>query len=370
MKMKIKDIIVSDRIRKDLGDIQDLASDIETNGLINPIVVNKDNRLLAGERRLEAVKSLGWEEVPVTVMETVGPAQELSIEISENEARKEFSRAERADYMRRILENEKARAEERKKNTQFGYSDDAPVRPNSDGPGRADEITAQQFGIGKDTLRKEIAIAEHQDLLEPDDFADWDEGRLSTNKAYQRLKAKLEESQEETDQIKRVLHEERVGSIRARKQLEAEKEALEKRNASQAQDYNSRIAALEGQLSRERDKEPKTIERVIEKLPEDYEDLRQSEAMAKKENEVLRVEAKAKDEKIADLESRLEQIPREDPDKDALEFVANAKLLVEKYSGCNLAQLRDISDAARRSVEIAARELSSLTEALLQDETE
>ena len=52
MLIPITKIQVRDRIRKDFGDIAELASDIEQNGLINPPVVNKEYVLLAGERRL------------------------------------------------------------------------------------------------------------------------------------------------------------------------------------------------------------------------------------------------------------------------------------------------------------------------------
>lgn len=38
--------------------------------------------------------------------------------------------------------------------------------------GRADETTAKQFGVSRDTMRKEMSIVEHKDLLDPKDFAD------------------------------------------------------------------------------------------------------------------------------------------------------------------------------------------------------
>lgn len=52
MIVDIEKIVIRDRIRKDFGDIQELADDIKQNGLINPPVVNKEYELLAGERRL------------------------------------------------------------------------------------------------------------------------------------------------------------------------------------------------------------------------------------------------------------------------------------------------------------------------------
>lgn len=67
-------VIVLDRIRKDYGDIPALARDIKKNGLLNPISVvheasNGHYVLLAGERRLKAVKLLGEQLIAVRVID-------------------------------------------------------------------------------------------------------------------------------------------------------------------------------------------------------------------------------------------------------------------------------------------------------------
>ena len=48
----IDEIIVGKRHRRDLGDIASLAKSIDAHGLLHPIVVTCDGRLIAGERRL------------------------------------------------------------------------------------------------------------------------------------------------------------------------------------------------------------------------------------------------------------------------------------------------------------------------------
>jgi len=65
--MRVQDVIVADRHRRDLGDIDGLARSIQAVGLLHPIVVRPDRTLIVGQRRLEAVKRLGWGKVPVTV---------------------------------------------------------------------------------------------------------------------------------------------------------------------------------------------------------------------------------------------------------------------------------------------------------------
>ena len=63
---RISDII-SHCYRQDLGDIQGLAASIREFGLLRPVLLTRDNRLLAGLRRLEACKLLGWKTIPVIV---------------------------------------------------------------------------------------------------------------------------------------------------------------------------------------------------------------------------------------------------------------------------------------------------------------
>ncbi len=186
MLLNINKIIVKDRIRKDFGDIKELAKDIDENGLINPPVVTPDYELIAGERRLRACKHLGKTDIEVRIMPVKDAEHKLELEISENEVRKDFSKAERIDYARRLERIESLKAEKRMK---AGKADPSL---NLDEGKRTDEVVAHKLGIGgKDTYRKEKYISDNRSTLTPEDFADWDEGRLSTNKAYQKIKAEL-----------------------------------------------------------------------------------------------------------------------------------------------------------------------------------
>ena len=68
-RLPISKIKVRSRYRKDLGDLAGLAASIKELGLLHPVVVRDDGRLIAGERRLAACKLLGWKTVPVTVID-------------------------------------------------------------------------------------------------------------------------------------------------------------------------------------------------------------------------------------------------------------------------------------------------------------
>jgi ParB family chromosome partitioning protein len=66
--MRVDQIRVDKRHRKDMGDLDGLAASIAAIGLLNPIAVDENSCLLAGARRLAACKRLGLKEVEVRVM--------------------------------------------------------------------------------------------------------------------------------------------------------------------------------------------------------------------------------------------------------------------------------------------------------------
>ncbi len=75
---RIEEIKVGNRIRKDLGNIGPLAQSIADYGLLNPITIEPDGTLLSGQRRLEACKKLGLEEVRVCVVEPANKFKEIA----------------------------------------------------------------------------------------------------------------------------------------------------------------------------------------------------------------------------------------------------------------------------------------------------
>lgn len=108
--LRLSDIRKGQRFRTDLGDIDALAASIEANGLLHPIVVDSDNKLVAGERRLAAVAALGWVRVPVRVID---PVDLLTAERDENAVRKDFTPTEMAAIAAAIRPVEEALARER-----------------------------------------------------------------------------------------------------------------------------------------------------------------------------------------------------------------------------------------------------------------
>lgn len=109
--MNINRIQVVDRFREDLGDLADLASSIAVHGLMHPIVVTEQGRLIAGHRRLEACKLLGWTDVPVRFIENVTDAADLlRMERDENTCRKDMTPSEAVALGRALEELERPKA--------------------------------------------------------------------------------------------------------------------------------------------------------------------------------------------------------------------------------------------------------------------
>lgn len=113
--LDINHIKVGERHRKDFGDIESLALSIKTIGLLAPIVVDADNKLVAGHRRLEACRRLGYPNVPVRrVRQITDAVTALVAERDENTCRKDFTTSEAVALGMALEEMEAPKAGERK----------------------------------------------------------------------------------------------------------------------------------------------------------------------------------------------------------------------------------------------------------------
>lgn len=102
MLVNINDIKIKKRIRRDLGDLEALKNSLRTYGLLNPITLNSKYELIAGERRLQAAKQLGWTNINAVVQSNLSDVEELEMELEENNQRKEFTKEELLDGYRRL----------------------------------------------------------------------------------------------------------------------------------------------------------------------------------------------------------------------------------------------------------------------------
>jgi ParB family chromosome partitioning protein len=102
MQVPIEDIKVKRRIRKEPGDIGTLAESLKLFGQINPIVITRRNVLIAGQRRLEAARALGWRTINAVIQEFPDALSKLEYEVEENIQRRDFTPQEVAEATKRI----------------------------------------------------------------------------------------------------------------------------------------------------------------------------------------------------------------------------------------------------------------------------
>ncbi len=187
--MRIADIQIGERHRKDMGDLESLAQSIAEVGLLHPVVVTPDARLIAGERRIRACLMLGWTDIPATVVDLPSI---IRGECDENLIRKDFTPTEAAAIAKELEPLERKAAKERQEASRFGGGGNLPP-PES---GKALDKVAEAVGMSRKTLMKvqEVVRAAEED---PDTYGDLPEkmDKTSIEKAYQE-KRRREREQE------------------------------------------------------------------------------------------------------------------------------------------------------------------------------
>lgn len=91
MEIQVASIIVGDRMRKAFDGIEELASSIMQHGQIEPVVIDENNVLIAGERRLRAHLLLKRETIKAVYMKDLNELQKKEVELEENIQRKQFT---------------------------------------------------------------------------------------------------------------------------------------------------------------------------------------------------------------------------------------------------------------------------------------
>ena len=151
----ISEIIIKDRIRKDLGNLIPLEKSIHKLGLLHPIVLSNNNELIAGQRRLEACKNLDWNKIDVNIID-LDRLQDG--EIDENQIRKDFTSDEVlaiANYVEPQIKEETkvGRPKKGEESSQLNKNENKT-------PKKTREAVAEATGRSFDTIRKLKEIAQ------------------------------------------------------------------------------------------------------------------------------------------------------------------------------------------------------------------
>ena len=99
-EIAVSRVVVGKRIRPaDPAKVAELASSIGSVGLLNPITVAlPGHHLVAGLHRLEAARSLGWKDIPATVL-VLSDDQRALAEIDENLIRNDLTVLQRSEHL-------------------------------------------------------------------------------------------------------------------------------------------------------------------------------------------------------------------------------------------------------------------------------
>jgi len=166
--VRIDKIKVGERMRSlDMAKVSELADSINQIGLINPITVDRDYRLIAGLHRLEACKSLGLDMILAIVRDVDKLTAELT-EIDENLLRNDLTALEEGEHLlkrEKLLEDIGQRA-----------PDHRPKKGEESSPLETTADIAKQVGLSERIAqqRKQIArglAPEVKDMIRDTDLA-------------------------------------------------------------------------------------------------------------------------------------------------------------------------------------------------------
>lgn len=104
LQIRCSDIQTNSENFFEVSGIEELADSIDLVGLQQPLVVTKSDTgylLIAGHRRFEAVKSLGWDTVPCIVSKPINNELEMLALIQTNTQTRELSYVERMEAVKR-----------------------------------------------------------------------------------------------------------------------------------------------------------------------------------------------------------------------------------------------------------------------------
>ncbi|GFZ89710.1 ParB N-terminal domain-containing protein [Nesterenkonia alkaliphila] len=285
LNRKVEAITVGHRHRKDLGDIDALATSIEDHGLLQPPTITPEGFLVCGARRLAAVRKLGWRKVSVWVRSGLSTRLgQLMAEQDENTLHKPLSQREAAALYRELKGIMGEDATRRQSATWFS----SERQPGSDGPatvagpspgppGETRQQAAQMVtGRASYTTLERISDLERLagDATEPDSVRDRARAELeaidaggSVKAAHQRTQAELSLAELDRISTDTSLPPDERASARA------EAEALREDRPEEASSLQALADAALARAHSERDdteaplSTPKTVAATPKKYP-------------------------------------------------------------------------------------------------------
>lgn len=176
-QVKISEITVENRVRKAYGFLDSLERSIKQLGLLQPIGITPDKKLIFGARRLKACTNLGMETIPCVVVDLDDPIAVLRMERDENDQRVDFTPSEKVEIGRRIEEKLSGRNHRPSKESVQNFAQFKGEK--------SQEIAAKSVGMNKESYRQAKAVVDNGD---DELIHQMDTGEKSIHSAYKSVK--------------------------------------------------------------------------------------------------------------------------------------------------------------------------------------
>lgn len=145
-QVEVSRVVVEGRLRRDL-DVEPLARSLAEIGLAQPILLDRELRLVCGLRRLRAAESLGWQTIAARIVDIDDP---MALMIAEDAARKDLNSSEK--YAIYMAVRERAQDPEYRRRSFGGRLEEAKKK------GRLDEEIGGVLRLSRESLRKLKAV--------------------------------------------------------------------------------------------------------------------------------------------------------------------------------------------------------------------
>lgn len=161
--VRVAEIKVGERFRKEYGDIEAFKDSLREFGLLEPIILDSDNNLVAGGRRFAAAEALGWQRIPAQYVGEIDPLRLREIELEENIQRLDLTFVERAKLTAEIHRLKGVTEAETVFHTSGAEGDGgAGIRDRDvgvDKVGWNQRRTAELLGVSPQTVNRDLRLA-------------------------------------------------------------------------------------------------------------------------------------------------------------------------------------------------------------------
>lgn len=147
------------RQRRELKGIEELAASIARSGLINPITVDRDLNLIAGERRLTACKHLGLTHIAVQFADELDEEDLQLIELEENVRRQDLTWQEQTEALANLHRLQQQR------NPEWKVEDTASATGLNPNYVRTQLAVAKELSSGNELIKNAATVKTAQGVL-------------------------------------------------------------------------------------------------------------------------------------------------------------------------------------------------------------